>query len=235
MERLIIILSTLLVVACSKKSYNILDPKPNLNVTLIQDSYPIDEPIFVQINASQRGYKGTFKLSIVLFEGECDILLNGGPLSAAGEWIELSSNSEILTITPRATGILKLSFEIKTLETMLSGRSTINLNIETSSKLTLSAECPQMESIKNPVEIIMTASKKGFSGVIPIRFEQIDGSGTLQFGTITVPAANTFSLPANSEQTLYYIPSARGIHKLQFAATDGYTTEFKTIETLITE
>ena len=39
---------------------------------------------------------------------------------------------------------------------------------------------------------------------------------------------------ANSEQPLYYTAAERGMHRLQFSATDGYTTQFKTLEIIVT-
>ena len=51
---------------------------------------------------------------------------------------------------------------------------------------------------------------------------------------MTVTPAEAFSVPANIEQPLYYAPAERGIHRLQLSATDGYTTEFKTIEIIVT-
>ena len=57
---------------------------------------------------------------------------------------------------------------------------------------------------------------------------------TLQYGAVTVTPAEAFSVPANIEQPLYYAPAERGMHQLQLSATDGYTTEFKTIEIIVT-
>ena len=235
MKRFFIFFSILLSIACSKSSYETSEAKPTLEVKSLQEVYRINEPIYLQISAAQKGYKGEYKLSIVLNDGSCEIKLNGEAVSANGEWVALPSSSEILTVTPLKTGTLKLSFEVTTEESASSGRSSINLKIEASPQLIFSVSCPETGSITGPVEIIMLANKDGFNGMIPIQFTQVSGSGTLQFGATTIPSAGKFSIPTGSNQTLYYTPSARGIHSLQFSATDGFSTEFKIIEIIITD
>lgn len=235
MKRFSIIFSILLIVACSKPSYETIEVKPTLEIKSLQETYRINEPIYMQVNATQKGYNGEYKLSIVQTEGLCSIKLNGEDVPVNGEWITLPSNSEILTIIPLETGILALSFEVKTQETASNGRSSITLKIEASPKLRFNVDSPQTSSITAPVEIMMSANKDGFTGMIPIKFTQVSGIGTLQFGAITVPSPGKFSIPVGSNQQLYYMPSGRGIHSLQFSATDGYSTEFKNIEIIITD
>lgn len=235
MKRIIFIISILLIAACSKTSYEVTEASPTLEIKSLQETYRINEPIYIQINVSQKGYNGEYKLSIVLNEGSCNIKLNSEDMSVNGEWLTLPSNSEILTITPLETGTLKLSFEVKTQEAASSGRSSINFKIEASPKLRFRVDSPQTGSITEPVEITMSANKDGFTGMIPVQFVQASGLGTLQYGAITVPSTGKFSIPAGGDQQLYYTPSIRGIHSLQFSATDGYSTEFKTIEIIITD
>lgn len=220
--------------ACTKSSYEIAEPKPSLEVTVLQTSYVIDEPIYVQLKASQRGYTGAFHLSVILNEGAGTMSMNGAEVAASGEWVTMTNASEIITITPTQAGILKLSFEVKSGDDMVSGRSTINLKVSQSTALALTADAPQSVSIKDLVEINVAATKKGFSGKIITQFEQLANKGSLQFGAVTVASGEKFSIPANSPQTLYYTPSERGVHKLQLSATDGYTTEFKVLEIIVT-
>ena len=80
----------------------------------------------------------------------------------------------------------------------------------------------------------MIITKSGWTGAIPVTYTQLAGSGTLQYGAVAVTPAEAFSVPANSEQPLYYTAAERGMHRLQFSATDGYTTQFKTLEIIVT-
>ena len=69
----------------------------------------------------------------------------------------------------------------------------------------------------------------------PVSYTHLDVyKRQLQYGAVAVTPAEAFSVPANSEQPLYYTAAERGMHRLQFSATDGYTTQFKTLEIIVT-
>ena len=115
-----------------------------------------------------------------------------------------------------------------------SGRSFINFNVQKSPALALEVEYPETASITERIEMTMLLTKSGWTGAIPVTYTQLTGSGTLQYGAVAVTPAEAFSVPANSEQPLYYTAAERGMHRLQFSATDGYTTQFKTLEIIVT-
>lgn len=220
--------------ACTKSSYEVAEPKPSLEVTVLQTSYVIDQPIYVQLKASQRGYTGEFHLSAILNEGAGTMSMNGAELAASGEWVTMPNASEIITITPTRAGTLKLSFEVKSGAESVSARSSIKLKVSASGALEFTAEAPQSASITAPIEIKLAANKKGFTGSIVTQFEQLANTGDLQFGATIIASGKKFAIPVNAPQTLYYTPSERGVHKLQISATDGYTTEFKVLEIIVT-
>ena len=115
-----------------------------------------------------------------------------------------------------------------------SGRSFVNFNVQKSPALALEVEYPETASITERIELTMLLTKSGWTGAIPVTYTQLAGSGTLQYGAVAVTPAEAFSVPANSEQPLYYTAAERGMHRLQFSATDGYTTQFKTLEIIVT-
>ena len=127
-----------------------------------------------------------------------------------------------------------LSFEVKTKEGEQSGRSFINFNVQKSPALALEVEYPETASITERIELTMLLTKTGWTGAIPVTYTQLTGNGTLQYGAVTITPAEAFSVPANMEQPLYYTPAERGIHRIQLSATDGYTTQFKTLEIIVT-
>lgn len=100
--------------------------------------------------------------------------------------------------------------------------------------LALEVEYPETASVTERIELTMLLTKSGWTGAIPVTYTQLAGSGTLQYGAVAVTPAEAFSVPANSEQPLYYTAAERGMHRLQFSATDGYTTQFKTLEIIVT-
>lgn len=231
--RLFFCILSLLCLGCTQSTYQVSEPLPTLEVTLLQSSAVIDEPIYLRINASQGGYGGSFRLSTTLNEGQCDITLNDEKVSGSGEWIGMREASQVMTLIPRKIGHLRLMLEVMTQEGLHSSRHVINLNIAASSALILELEVPESHSITTPVEITLTASKAGYSGTLTIKFDQQANTGKLQYGSVGVLSGETFAAPTNNPQTLYYTAAARGTHRLQFAATDGYTTEYKIIEFII--
>ena len=97
-----------------------------------------------------------------------------------------------------------------------------------------SSDLPETASITERIELTMLLTKTGWTGAIPVTYTQLTGNGTLQYGAVTITPAEAFSVPANMEQPLYYTPAERGIHRIQLSATDGYTTQFKTLEIIVT-
>ena len=231
-----IILPLLLFAAagCEKSEYRITEPRPTLEVTALQDSYIINQPAYLQLKVSQQGYDGEFQISAVLNEGACELSMQGSDLPTDGTWTSMSNTTEILTLTPTLAGPLRISFEVKTKEGEQSGRSFVNFNVQKSPALALEVEYPETASITERIEMTMLLTKSGWTGAIPVTYTQLTGSGTLQYGAVAVTPAEAFSVPANSEQPLYYTAAERGMHRLQFSATDGYTTQFKTLEIIVT-
>lgn len=234
MNSRLIILFILLLAACNKTEYRITEPKPTLEVTALQDSYIINQPAFLQLKVTQQGYDGEFQLSAVLNEGACELAMQGSGLPTDGTWTSMSNTTEILTLTPTLAGPLRISFEVKAAEGEQSGRSFINFNVQKSPALALEVEYPETASITERIELTMLLTKTGWTGAIPVTYTQLTGNGTLQYGAVTITPTEAVSVPANMEQPLYYTPTARGIHRIQLSATDGYTTEFKTIEIIVT-
>ena len=232
------ILSLLLILAaaasCEKSEYRITEPRPTLEVTALQDVYIVNQPAYLQLKVSQQGYDGEFQVSAVLNEGACELSMQGSGLATDGTWTSMANTPEILTLTPTLAGPLRISFETKADGGEQSGRSFVNFNVQKSPALALQVEYPETASITERIELTMLLTKSGWTGAIPVTYTQLAGSGTLQYGAVTVTPAEAFSVPANSEQPLYYAPAERGIHRLQLSATDGYTTEFKTIEIIVT-
>lgn len=233
-RKIILLLSLLAAAGCGKSEYRITEPKPTLEVTALQDSYIINQPAFLQLKVTQQGYDGEFQLSAVLNEGACDLAMQGSDLPTDGTWTTMSNTTEILTLTPTLAGPLRISFEVKAAEGEQSGRSFINFNVQKSPALALEVEYPETASITERIELTMLLTKFGWTGAIPVTYTQLAGNGTLQYGAVTITPAEAFSVPANMEQPLYYTPVERGMHRLQLSATDGYTTEFKTIEIIVT-
>lgn len=233
-QMLFLFLWALTASSCAKSEYRITEPSPTLEVTALQDSYTFQEPAYLQVKVRQLGYDGDFSLSTVLSEGACKLTMQGKEISTNGEWITLDNSTEILTLTPTKAGELRISFEVKTKKGEQSGRSYINLMVQESPALHLEIDYPETASISGPVELCMLLTQKGWEGALPIKYEQLEGLGTLQYGAVILTPSKNFSVPANTEQPFYYIPNERGVHKLQFSATDGYTTEYKTIEIIIT-
>lgn len=231
----ILLISMLLCVSCEKKTFQSSEPTPTLEVTSMQNSYVIDQAAYLQIKISQQGYEGDYQLSTVLQEGGCSLTLKGSEIPTTGDWITMSSKSEILTLVPTQIGPLRISFEVKDKNGGQSGRSLINFSVAESPELKFEINAPTSSSISSPVTINLYITKAGWTGTIPVRFEQIAGSGVLQFGSLTIETGKDIAVPANSEQILYYTPSSRGIHKLQFSATDGYTTSQVAKEIIITQ
>lgn len=231
---IIILLFTAPMLSCGEATYQITAPRPTLELSLLQDNYVVEESVYLQLRALQTGYEGSFKFSVLLQEGACDVAINTQSVPTAGEWVSLSSPTEILTITPRQTGTLRLSFELRNGESQTSDRSTINLRIAASAALRFEATCPQTASITKPVQIAVMVAKAGSAAAIPVKFEQLSNTGSMQYGAVAIPSGGQVSVPANSTQTFYYTPSERGIHKFQLTATDGHTTEFRTLEIIIT-
>ena len=219
---------------CEKSEYRITEPRPTLEVTALQDTYIINQPAYLQLKVSQQGYDEDFQVSTVLSEGACELAMQGSNLPTDGTWTSIANTTEILTLTPTQAGPLRISFEVKTKEGEQSGRSFINFNVQKSPALALEVEYPETASIAERIELTMFLTKSGWTGAIPVTYTQLAGSGTLQYGAVTVTPAEAFSVPTNIEQPFYYVPAERGIHRLQLSATDGYTTEFKTIEIIVT-
>lgn len=233
-KTIIILIGCILFNSCSKSTYRITEPAPTLEIKALQDTYTLQEPAYIQLKVSQQGYDGEFQVSAVLSEGVCELTMQGRDLPTDGTWASMSNATEILTLTPTKAGTLKISFEVKSKNGGQSGRSFINFTVKERPALQFSIECPETASIASPVALTMIVTKTGWEGAIPVKYEQLSGNGTLQYGAVNLAPSVNFSVPANSEQPLYYTPDARGIHKLQFSATDGRTTEYKTIEIIIT-
>lgn len=228
------LLTATLMLSCGKPTYQITAPHPTLELSLLQDSYVVDQPVYLQLRALQTGYEGSFKLSALLNEGACEVAMNTQSVPTTGEWVSLPSPTEILTLTPRQTGMLRMSFELRNGESQTSDRSVINLKVAASTALRFEVDYPQTASITKPVQIAVTLTKAGLAGALPVKFEQLSNSGTMQYGSVAVASGDQVSVPINSTQTFYYTPTARGIHKLQLSATDGYSTEFRPLEIIIT-
>lgn len=220
--------------SCTKSTYQITEPTPTLEVKALQDTYMFQEPAYIQLKVSQLGYDGDFSLSAVLSEGACTLTMQGTEIPTNGEWITMANATEIMTLTPTKVGTLKISFEVKSKDGEQSGRSSINFTVRESPALQFQIEAPQTASIAEPIGLTLYVTKPGWEGAVPVKYEQISGSGTLQYGTVSVTPGVNFSVPANAKQPFYYAPDARGIHQLQFAATDGQTTAYRTIEIIIT-
>lgn len=233
-REIIIFLLLLIVAGCEESEYRITEPKPTLEVKALQETYTLQEPAYIQLKISQQGYNGEFQVSAILNEGSCKLTMQGSDLSTDGTWTSMHNATEILTLTPTKAGQLRISFEVKAKDGEQSGRSFINFTVQESPALQFSILYPETASITHPVELTITVTKTGWEGAVPVKYEQLSGSGTLQYGAVSITPSVSFSVPANSEQPLYYAPNARGIHKLQFSATDGRTTEYKTIEIIIT-
>lgn len=233
-KTIVILIGCILFHSCSKSTYQITEPAPTLEIKALQDTYTLQEPAYIQLRVSQQGYDGDFSLSAVLSEGACTLTMQGTEIPTNGEWITMTNATEILTLTPTKVGTLRISFEVKSKDGEQSGRSSINFTVQESPALQLAIKAPETTSIANPVELTIRITKTGWEGAVPVKYEQLDGSGTLQYGAVSVAPGVNFSVPANSDQPFYYAPAARGIHKLQFSATDGRTTEYKTIEIVIT-
>ena len=233
-KTIIILIGCILFNSCSKSTYRITEPAPTLEIKALQDTYTLQEPAYIQLKVSQQGYDGEFQVSAVLSEGACELTMQGRDLPTDGTWASMSNATEILTLTPTKAGTLRISFEVKSKDGGQSGRSFINFTVKERPALQFSIECPETASIASPVALTMIVTKTGWEGAIPVRYEQLSGNGTLQYGAVNLAPSVNFSVPANSEQPLYYTPDARGIHKLQFSATDGRTTEYKTTEIIIT-
>lgn len=231
---ILLCLGALVATNCAKSEYRITEPAPTLEIKALQDTYTLQEPAYIQLKVSQQGYDGEFQVSAVLSEGVCELTMQGRDLPTDGTWTSMSNATEILTLTPTKAGTLKISFEVKSKNGGQSGRSFINFTVKESPALQFSIEYPETASIASPVALTMIVTKTGWEGAIPVKYEQLSGNGTLQYGAVNLAPSVNFSVPANSEQPLYYTPDARGIHKLQFSATDGRTTEYKTIEIIIT-
>lgn len=229
-----LLLLTLAGIGCEKSEYKITEPKPTLEVTAMQDTYIINQPAYLQLKVTQQGYDGEFHISAILSEGACELTMQGSDLATDGTWRSLPNTTEILTLIPTQAGPLRISFEVKAKEGEQSGRSFINFNVQASPALSLEVEYPERASITERIELTMLLSKSGWTGAIPVTYTQLAGAGTLQYGAVTVTPAEAFSVPANIEQPLYYAPAERGIHKFQLSATDGHTTEYKTIEIIVT-
>ena len=220
--------------SCGKSEYRITEPQPTLEVTALQDVYIVNQPAYLQLKVTQQGYDGEFQLSAVLNEGACELTMQGSRLPTDGTWTSMANTTEILTLTPTLAGPLRISFEAKADGGEQSGRSFVNFNVQKSPALALEVEYPETASITERIELTMLLTKSGWTGALPVTYTQLAGNGTLQYGAVTVTPTEAFSVPANIEQPLYYAPAGRGIHRFQFSATDGYTTEFKTIEIIVT-
>lgn len=230
----ILLLALPLLLACSKNEYEIADPKPNLTVTAMQSVYTVDEAAYIQLSVSQRGYDGSFLLSAVVDEGECTLSLGGRELATDGAWTSLANATEIVTLTPRQPGALRLSFEVKTANSDLSGRSFLNLTVLGSTALGISFTGPETASISSPIRLTLLVSKNRFEGQLPVKFVPLSGEGTLQFGAVAIEGGASFSCPPNIDQTLYYTAAERGVHTLQLSVTDGFTTKFAVHEVIVT-
>lgn len=226
----LLILST---VGCERSEYGTTEPRPTLEVTALQDTYTINQPAYLQIKVAQQGYSGEFRISAVLNDGACNLIMQGRDLPTSGEWVSMANATEILTLTPTQTGPLRISFEAKTAGGEQSGRSYVNFDVEESPVLDLRIEYPETISITEQIRLTMTLTKSGWTGAIPVQYTQLAGNGTLQYGAVIITPGEAFSVPANTEQPLYYVPAERGVHRLQFSATDGYSTEFETIEIIV--
>jgi len=235
MKRIFLLLSGLLAIACQDKTYEIAEPEPTLTVEALQNTCTLNETAYIQVAVSQRGYDGRFLLSVLVDEGSCELRMNGMPIATDGSWIQLSQPTEMLALTPRSTGRLRLTLEACTAEGARTARSRLNLPVGGSPELGFTVEATTTVSIENPIAIKMSIEKAGFNGQLPVKFVQNAGAGNLQFGAFTVASDETFSCPANAEQTLYYTASERGLHRLQFSVGDGYATQFASVEIIVTK
>ena len=229
------VIALLLIGGCGKKTFQSSEPAPTLEITALQDSYAIDRAAYLQIDVAQQGYEGGYLLSAVLQEGGCSLSMQGSEVPTSGEWIPLAGTSEILTLVPTLAGPLRISFEVKAEGGEQSGRSFVHFTVTESPELGLEIDAPATSSGLSPAEITLRLTKAGWNGTIPEKFDLTDGSGALQYGAVTVGSGDRIAIPANVEQILYYIPDERGIHKLQFSATDGYTTQYANAEIIVTQ
>jgi len=235
MKRIFLLFSGLLAIACQDKTYEIAEPEPTLTVSALQNTYVIDEAAYIQVSVTQRGYDGRFLLSVLVDEGSCELRMNGTPIDTDGSWIQLSQPTEMLALTPRSTGRLRLTLEACTAEGTRTARSRLNLPVGGSPELGFKVEAPTTASIEKPIAVKMSIEKAGVNGQLPVKFVQNTGAGNLQFGAFTVAFDETFSCPVNAEQTLYYTAAERGPHRLQFSVGDGYATRFASVEIIVTK
>ena len=233
-REIILLLSLLAAAGCEKSEYRITEPRPTLEVTALQDVYIINQPAYLQLKVSQQGVRrGISGLGRTQRRSLRALDAGQRPPDRRHMGVDVHT-TEILTLTPTLAGPLRISFEVKTKEGEQSGRSFINFNVQKSPALALEVEYPETASITERIELTMLLTKSGWTGAIPVTYTQLAGTGTLQYGAVAVTPAEAFSVPANSEQPLYYTAAERGMHRLQFSATDGYTTQFKTLEIIVT-
>ena len=180
-KTIIILIGCILFNSCSKSTYRITEPAPTLEIKALQDTYTLQEPAYIQLKVSQQGYDGEFQVSAVLSEGVCELTMQGRDLPTDGTWASMSNATEILTLTPTKAGTLRISFEVKSKDGGQSGRSFINFTVKERPALQFSIECPETASIASPVALTMIATKTGWEGAIPVRYEQLSGNGTLQY------------------------------------------------------
>lgn len=229
-----IMVVSIMLASCEKKDYTTTEPKPDLEVSALQESYVIGQEAYLQLKIERHGYEGTYQLSVVLQEGDCSLAMQGEQLATDGTWITMQNTTEILTLTPKTTGPLRISFEVKAEGGEQSGRSFLNFNVLESPMLKLEVEAPATVKVDTPVEFTLRLEKAGWSGQLPVKFDQISGSATLQLGAVEIVSGGTVSIPANSEQVLYYTPTSRGAHEMQFSVSDGYTTQYAQVEFIAT-
>lgn len=234
MEKLIFIILLSGLFSCGESTYEISAPEPKLTIQLLQDSYVVDEPFFVQIKVTQEGYYGDFLLATTLKEGLCDVSINETPLLYAGEWTKINNSIEVLKFIPKLSGNVRVHFEAKNDTDVKSGLSYINVRVVESSKVNIIVECPEVNSITKPVNISLTTKLGGYNGTLPIVYKQLTGTGTLQYGAIILKPLEKFVVPANVEQIFYYTATERGSHKLQFEVTNGTVTTYQSIEFIVT-
>lgn len=229
-----IVVLSLMLAACEKKDYATTEPAPKMEISAFQDSYVIGREAYLQLKIERQGYEGAYQLSIVLEEGSCTLKMQGNEVAMDGTWITMENATEILTLTPETAGPLRISFEVKAEGGEQSGSSFLNFNVLESPALKLEVEVPATVKVSTPTPLTLRLEKTGWTGSIPVKFDQISGSATLQLGAVEIASGQTVSIPANSEQVLYYTPATRGTHKMQFSATDGYTTQYTHVEFIVT-
>lgn len=219
---------------CSTK-YPSQAPHPILNITPLQNTYTVNQAAYIQADVVQQGYNGAYDLSATLQEGRCTLRLAGKDVPTSGEWISMPSANEILQLTPNQTGPLRIIFTIKTADGAKSNLSSIYATVTESSLLNFSVQGPATSPVSSPAQLVLCAQKAGWMGMISIKCDQLEGAGKLQYGEVVLKPKDKFEIPANNDQTIYYIPSHRGIHKLQFIASDGETTQYKTQEIIVVQ